>query len=192
LAGDAAHLNHPLGGMGMNGGIHDAFNLSEKLVCVLREEASESELERYERQRCPIALEYVNKITIANKRNLEARDPEEQQRWRETMTRTSNDRALAREYLIQVSMIASLEKQPRLVKFAFSGHHHAQEEEMNARVCVGLLSWPWCPCLDLGNPFGAAVSMLLAVPRLLYTLLILSIYLFVFSMLRLSAFLVGF
>jgi 3-(3-hydroxy-phenyl)propionate hydroxylase len=110
LAGDAAHLNNPLGGMGMNGGIHDAFNLSEKLVRVLREEASESELECYERQRRPIALDYVNKITIANKRNLEARDPEEQQRWRETMTCTSNDRALAREYLIQVSMIASLRK----------------------------------------------------------------------------------
>src|SRR5262245_48989002 len=110
LAGDAAHLNNPLGGMGMNGGIHDAFNLAEKLVRVLSEEVSESELDRYERQRRPIALEYVNKITIANKHNLETRDPEEQQRWRETMTRTSNNQALAREYLIQVSMIASLRK----------------------------------------------------------------------------------
>ena len=110
LAGDAAHLNNPLGGMGMNGGIHDAFNLAEKLVRVVREEVSESELDRYERQRRPIALEYVNKISIANKHNLETRDPEEQQRWRETMTRTSNNHALAREYLIQVSMIASLRK----------------------------------------------------------------------------------
>jgi len=110
LAGDAAHLNNPLGGMGMNGGIHDGFNLAEKLVRVLREEVSESELDRYERQRRPIALEYVNKITIANKHNLETRDPEEQKDWRETMTRTSNNQALAREYLIQVSMIASLRK----------------------------------------------------------------------------------
>jgi 3-(3-hydroxy-phenyl)propionate hydroxylase len=31
LAGDAAHINNPLGGMGMNGGVHDAFNLAEKL-----------------------------------------------------------------------------------------------------------------------------------------------------------------
>jgi 3-(3-hydroxy-phenyl)propionate hydroxylase len=110
LAGDAAHLNNPLGGMGMNGGIHDAFNLAEKLVRVLREKVSASELDRYERQRRPIALEYVNEISIANKHNLETRDPEEQQRWRETITRTSNDQALAREYLIQVSMIASLNK----------------------------------------------------------------------------------
>ena len=110
LAGDAAHLNNPLGGMGMNGGIHDAFNLAEKLVRVLLGEAGESELDRYERQRRPIALEYVNTITIANKRNLEARDPEEHRRWRETMTRAANDPSLAREYLIQVSMIASLRK----------------------------------------------------------------------------------
>src|ERR1044071_4525103 len=32
LAGDAAHINNPLGGMGMNGGMHDAFNLSDKLA----------------------------------------------------------------------------------------------------------------------------------------------------------------
>ncbi|MEM8538738.1 MAG: NAD(P)/FAD-dependent oxidoreductase, partial [Pseudomonadota bacterium] len=36
LAGDAAHLNNPLGGMGMNGGIHDAVNLSDKLGKVWR------------------------------------------------------------------------------------------------------------------------------------------------------------
>lgn len=110
LAGDAAHLNNPLGGMGMNGGIHDAFNLAEKLARVVRGEASESELERYERQRRAIALDYVNTITIANKHNLEARDPEEHRRWREELTRTAGDRRLSREYLLKVSMIASLQK----------------------------------------------------------------------------------
>jgi 3-(3-hydroxy-phenyl)propionate hydroxylase len=108
LAGDAAHLNNPLGGMGMNGGIHDGFNIAEKLVAVLKGEKPESELDRYEPQRRPIALEYVNTITIANKRNLETRDPEEQRRWRETMTRTAADPALAREYLLKISMITSL------------------------------------------------------------------------------------
>jgi 3-(3-hydroxy-phenyl)propionate hydroxylase len=110
LAGDAAHLNNPLGGMGMNGGIHDAFNLAEKLVRVWRGDASESLLERYEAERRPIALEYVNTITIANKRNLETRDPDEQRRWRESMDRAVADRALARDYLKRISMIASLER----------------------------------------------------------------------------------
>jgi 3-(3-hydroxy-phenyl)propionate hydroxylase len=110
LAGDAAHLNNPLGGMGMNGGIHDAVNLAEKLVRVARREAGGQELDRYEGQRRPIALEYVNTISIANKRNLETSDPDEQRMWRDTMTRAANDPALAREYLLKVSMIASLQK----------------------------------------------------------------------------------
>jgi 3-(3-hydroxy-phenyl)propionate hydroxylase len=110
LAGDAAHLNNPLGGMGMNGGIHDGFNIAEKLVSVIRDRAPESELDRYERQRRPVALEYVNKITIANKRNLEAKDPEEHRRWKAEMTRTAADPWLAREYMLKTSMIASLRR----------------------------------------------------------------------------------
>ena len=34
LIGDAAHINNPLGGMGMNGGIHDAINLTDRLAAV--------------------------------------------------------------------------------------------------------------------------------------------------------------
>ena len=32
LAGDAAHVNSPIGAMGMNSGVHDAFNLADKLL----------------------------------------------------------------------------------------------------------------------------------------------------------------
>jgi 3-(3-hydroxy-phenyl)propionate hydroxylase len=110
LAGDAAHLNNPLGGMGMNGGIHDAFNLADKLASVIRGAAGIAELDRYERQRRPVALEYVNKITIANKRNLEARDAGEHERWKAEMTRTAADPRLAREYMLKTSMIASLRR----------------------------------------------------------------------------------
>jgi 3-(3-hydroxy-phenyl)propionate hydroxylase len=110
LAGDAAHLNNPLGGMGMNGGIHDGFNIAERLVSVIRGKASETELERYERSRRPVALEYVNRITIANKRNLEAKDPQEHRRWKEEMTRTAADPELARGYLLKISMIESLRR----------------------------------------------------------------------------------
>jgi 3-(3-hydroxy-phenyl)propionate hydroxylase len=108
LAGDAAHLNNPLGGMGMNGGIHDAFSLADKLVAVLKQGENVQVLERYETERRPVALEYVNTISIANKRNLESRDPGEQRRWREQMSRTAADERLAREYLLKISMIASL------------------------------------------------------------------------------------
>jgi len=110
LAGDAAHLNNPLGGMGMNGGIHDGFNLATKLAAVIRGEKPVAELERYERQRRPVALEYVNTITIANKRNLEMRDAEAQGRWRAELARAMADRAAEREYMLKISMIASLRK----------------------------------------------------------------------------------
>jgi 3-(3-hydroxy-phenyl)propionate hydroxylase len=110
LAGDAAHLNNPLGGMGMNGGIHDAFNLAEKLAAVIRGEKPVEELERYARQRRPVALEYVNRITIANKRHLEMHDAEEQRRWRAELAHAASDRAAQREYMLRISMIASLRK----------------------------------------------------------------------------------
>jgi 3-(3-hydroxy-phenyl)propionate hydroxylase len=102
LAGDAAHLNNPLGGMGMNGGIHDALNLAEKLLS--------GDLDTYERQRRPVALEYVNTITIANKRNLEMRDARAQERWRAQLAQAMADRAAEREYMLKISMIASLRK----------------------------------------------------------------------------------
>jgi 3-(3-hydroxy-phenyl)propionate hydroxylase len=110
LAGDAAHLNNPLGGMGMNGGVHDAFNLAGKLAAVIRGERPVDELERYERQRKPVALEYVNRITIANKRHLEMHDAGEQRRWREELERAMSDRSAEREYMLRLSMIASLRK----------------------------------------------------------------------------------
>ena len=110
LAGDAAHLNNPLGGMGMNGGIHDAFNVAEKLVAVIRGEQAPEVLDAYERQRRPVALEYVNRITIANKRNLEMADAEEQRRWRAELAHAMSDRAAERELMLRISMIASLRK----------------------------------------------------------------------------------
>ncbi|MFZ0610551.1 MAG: FAD-dependent monooxygenase, partial [Xanthobacteraceae bacterium] len=76
LAGDAAHVNNPLGGMGMNGGIHDAMNLTTRLAEVFAGAAPAAELERYERQRRAITLEYIEKQTIDNKRNLECANPD--------------------------------------------------------------------------------------------------------------------
>jgi 3-(3-hydroxy-phenyl)propionate hydroxylase len=108
LAGDAAHLNNPLGGMGMNGGIHDAFDLAERLARVVRGEVPEAALDGYERARRPLALEYVNTTSAANKHNLETRDPEEQRTWREDMAQAAGNPALAREYLMRASMLASL------------------------------------------------------------------------------------
>lgn len=108
LAGDAAHINNPLGGMGMNGGLHDAINLAEKLVKVLRDGTDPVLLDAYERQRRPIAIEYINANTARNKKMMEERDPAMRKRTLDDMRRTAEDRTKAREFLLRTSMITAL------------------------------------------------------------------------------------
>src|SRR5947199_654684 len=67
LAGDSAHVNNPIGGMGMNGGIHDGINLAGKLAKVVHGEAGDALLDLYSRQRRHAAVKYVQAQTIANK-----------------------------------------------------------------------------------------------------------------------------
>ena len=74
IARDAAHINNPLGGMGMNFGFHDAFNLTEKLNEIWSNNASEDLLDLYERQRRTVASEYLQAQTNENKKNLERKD----------------------------------------------------------------------------------------------------------------------
>ena len=75
LAGDSAHVNNPIGGMGMNGGMHDGINLAGKLGKVIHGEAGDELLDLYSRQRRHAAVKYVQAQTIANKRLMEERDP---------------------------------------------------------------------------------------------------------------------
>ena len=108
IAGDAAHINNPLGGMGMNGGIHDSLNLAEKISAVWHGEKPETYLALYEAQRRPIALDYVNTHTIRNKQNLEAKTPEDRKAFRDFLANVASDRDKTREYLLRTSMITSL------------------------------------------------------------------------------------
>ncbi|MFG2298863.1 FAD-dependent monooxygenase [Streptomyces sp. NPDC048603] len=56
LAGDAAHVHSPAGGLGMNTGLHDAANLSWKLAAAVRGSAPDPELllDSYHRERHPV------------------------------------------------------------------------------------------------------------------------------------------
>lgn len=56
LAGDAAHLFTPTGGLGYNTAVEDAVNLSWKLAAVLRKQASPALLDSYAIERRPLAL----------------------------------------------------------------------------------------------------------------------------------------
>ena len=108
LAGDSAHINNPLGGMGMNGGIHDAVNLCEKLVRVWNGDADDRELDKYDAQRRPIAVDYVQQTTIRNKAMLEETDPDVRKAKHDEMRAAVADPEKAREYLLQSSMITAL------------------------------------------------------------------------------------
>lgn len=110
LAGDAAHINNPLGGMGMNGGIHDAMNLSEKLLAVLQKGESDAVLDQYERQRRTIAIDYINASTARNKRDIEERDPVKRKENQQALRELSLDPVRARAYIRQSSMIDALER----------------------------------------------------------------------------------
>jgi len=114
LAGDAAHINNPLGGMGMNGGIHDAVNLSKKLVKVWNGEADDRVLDLYDAQRRPIAVDYVQKTTIRNKQMLEETDPDARKAKHDEMRAMVADPAKAREYLLQSSMITTLSEAEKI------------------------------------------------------------------------------
>jgi len=75
LAGDAAHLNNPLGAFGLNGGLHDAFRLAESLGRVYRGEADEDLLDLYVRKRRTANIDFVQTQSISNKKMLEEADP---------------------------------------------------------------------------------------------------------------------
>ena len=114
LAGDAAHLNNPLGGMGMNGGIHDAWNLTGKLLSIIRGEDNESVLDHYTRQRKPIAVDNVQAQAERNRKLLNERDPKVRQAAFRDLQETANDPEKARPFLLRSSMIEGLRRSESL------------------------------------------------------------------------------
>jgi 3-(3-hydroxy-phenyl)propionate hydroxylase len=108
LAGDCAHVNNPIGGMGMNGGIHDAMNLAEKLSDVWFDRAEESVLDRYTRQRRKAQVDYVQAQTIQNKKSLEEKDQTIRRKHLDELRRVSEDAALHKKFLYRSSLFDSL------------------------------------------------------------------------------------
>ena len=108
LAGDAAHVNNPIGGMGMNGGIHDAMNLTQKLADVWYGRAGEGVFDRYTRQRRKAQVDYVQAQTIANKRALEEKDPVIRRAHLDELRRISEDVKLHKQFLYRAALFDSL------------------------------------------------------------------------------------
>ncbi|MFZ9994728.1 MAG: FAD-dependent oxidoreductase [Steroidobacteraceae bacterium] len=115
LAGDSAHINNPLGGMGMNGGIHDAWNLCDKLIQIHAGEPMDPLLDLYDRQRRGICVRFVQEHTKNNKALMESKDPEVQRKRQADFMRAANDHGLARAFLLKTSMIQSLREAALIV-----------------------------------------------------------------------------
>jgi 3-(3-hydroxy-phenyl)propionate hydroxylase len=107
LAGDAAHVNSPLGDVGMNGGIHDAFNLAARLTEVWRG-ADLATMGRYERQRRQVALDVVQEQASRNRQILGQRDPALRRAHHDELRSIAADPELHRAFLLRCSMIQSL------------------------------------------------------------------------------------
>ena len=110
LAGDCAHVNNPLGGLGLNFGIHDAVELAGLLGTVIRGETPDATLDSYDRRRRPLNIEYVQQQTIANKKRLEEKDPAVRERNNAALRAMAADPAAHRTYLLKASLLESVRK----------------------------------------------------------------------------------
>ncbi|HEY6822500.1 MAG TPA: FAD-dependent oxidoreductase [Burkholderiales bacterium] len=106
LCGDAAHVNNPIGGLGLNCGIHEAWDLAGLLHRVLAGEP-QAILDGYEARRRPLNIRYVQEQTIANKKRLEERDPALRTRRFDELRRTAADPVAHKAFLMRASLLES-------------------------------------------------------------------------------------
>ena len=114
IAGDAAHLNSPKGGMGMNGGIHDAFELTDALVAAWRG-GDPSVLDRYELRRLPVVRDEIIAQAGANRARMNENDPEARRRSLHRLQAIARDPEERLQFLLRSSMIAGLRKAAAMV-----------------------------------------------------------------------------
>ena len=105
LVGDAAHINNPLGGMGMNGGVHDAVLLAGGLAGLLHGTVTDQQLDGYAALRRQLALDFVQRHTHENAVTLATPDASIRTKALEQMTERAANVDTAYDYLLQASMI---------------------------------------------------------------------------------------
>jgi 3-(3-hydroxy-phenyl)propionate hydroxylase len=110
LAGDSAHVNNTVGGLGLNGGIHDAMELVDTIALVLKGEADESLLDRYERRRRALNIEFIQEQTTQNKKRLEEKEPEARRAHFDELRAISQDPKRHKQFLLRTSLIESIRK----------------------------------------------------------------------------------
>lgn len=104
LCGDAAHVNNPIGGLGLNCGIHEAWDLAGLLHQVLRGK-DQSALDAYEKRRRPLNIKYVQEQTIANKKRLEEREPARRAQRFAELREMAHDPKRHKAFLMRASLL---------------------------------------------------------------------------------------
>lgn len=110
LAGDAAHVNNPIGGLGLNFGIHDAMHAVDALRAVAMDGSDDALLDQYAERRRSLNVEFVQEQTVANKKRLEEKDPVARQASLDALRATAADPVRARRFLLRSSLIDSVRK----------------------------------------------------------------------------------
>lgn len=110
LVGDAAHVNNPIGGLGLNCGIHDGVELARRLARFCGGEGGEDDLDLYDRRRRPTNIEFVQGQTVNNKKRLEEKDPAVRAANFEQLRKAAADPAQHRQFLLRTSLIESVRK----------------------------------------------------------------------------------
>jgi 3-(3-hydroxy-phenyl)propionate hydroxylase len=108
LAGDAAHLNSPAGGMGLNGGIHDAFELVDAIGEIVLKGKPPERLALYDRRRRPIARDQIIAQADRNRQRMREKDTGKRLELLKGLQAIACDGERAHQHLLASSMIAGL------------------------------------------------------------------------------------
>jgi 3-(3-hydroxy-phenyl)propionate hydroxylase len=115
LAGDAAHLNNPLGGFGMNAALHDVRNLCAKLISVLLDGAEDGPLlDLYERQRRTVMQEFIQAQSIRNKQAIEMSATEAMDQNERGLRAIADDPVRRRDYLMRQAMFTAMAREQEI------------------------------------------------------------------------------
>jgi 2-polyprenyl-6-methoxyphenol hydroxylase-like FAD-dependent oxidoreductase len=107
LAGDAAHVTNPCGGLGLTSGLLDAAHLGDALSAVVLGDAPDEALDEYAAERRRIFWEVTSPTASENKRRLAERDPERRRSDLERLRRLDADPAFQREVLLLPEQLRS-------------------------------------------------------------------------------------
>jgi 2-polyprenyl-6-methoxyphenol hydroxylase-like FAD-dependent oxidoreductase len=163
LLGDAAHINNPLGGMGMNSGIQDAHAAVQALLYAMAGGDPKRAVETYARVRRDAAMLDVQKSSHRNYEQMREADARQREAVRANIVETANDPRRARAYLRVTSMLASFETSQRRMRRGLTPVRGAAQQPAGQRLSDALRDWS-LPRQDDTGPLTAAVLAAAEVP----------------------------